>query len=243
MSLRFEELAWADTLIGTLSLRRRIEPALDREVFEVKIDDEYLMSSLFTVAEEELARIALAELDRPDAQVLVGGLGLGYTAVAALEDPRVAGVTVVEALAPVIDWHERELLPASAELVRDPRTRLVMADFFAAVADPAQHGGAAYRRYDALLVDIDHSPRHVLSPTHAPFYEAAGLRSLGAWLTPGGVFALWSDDPPDTDFLTVLEEVFVEARAEIVTFANPLTRGESANTVYVARELRAGEPG
>ena len=131
----FEELAFEQTPMGELTLRRRFEPAADAEVFEVKLGDEYLMSSLFTVAEEALADLGLAAIDTPVAgeewDVLVGGLGLGYTAVAALRDRRVRSLSVVDALPQVIHWHSRQLLPVSAELVDDTRTRLAHVDFFA----------------------------------------------------------------------------------------------------------------
>ena len=77
--MRYEELDWSPTPIGELSLRRRVEPTLDAEVFEVRLGEEYLMSSLFTVAEEELARLGLARTSGHGLTVLVGGLGLGYT--------------------------------------------------------------------------------------------------------------------------------------------------------------------
>ena len=86
----------------------------------------------------------------------------------------------------------------------------------------------------AVLLDIDHSPQHVLHPSHAAFYTPEGLVALRTHLHPGGVFALWSDDPPDDDFLAVAGEVFGSVEAQVVTFANPLTRGTSSNTVYVA---------
>ncbi|MEV4463477.1 spermidine synthase [Micromonospora echinofusca] len=236
MGVRFEELAWRETPIGLISLRRRRDPQLDVEVYEVKLDDEFLMSSLFPVAEIELARLGLAPLSGQGLDVVVGGLGLGYTARTALEDERVGSLLVVEAIEDVIDWHRRELLPFAAGLAADPRTRFVRADFFAAVADgsgfdPREPG----RRFHAVLLDVDHSPRNVLHPGHASFYTPDGLRRLAAHLRPDGVFALWSDDPPDPDFEAALSEVFRTARAHVVPFANPLTGGRSANTVYVAR--------
>lgn len=236
MSARFEELAWNETPRGTISLRRRLEPTLKVDVYEVKLDEEFLMSSLFTVAEIELARLGLAQTPGDDLDIVVGGLGLGYTARAALEDDRVRSMIVVDAMAEVIDWHERELLPEAAALVRDPRTRLVLNDFFAVVASDAGFDpDAAGRTFDAILLDIDHTPRHVLHPDHAAFYSLEGLRQLKRHLKPGGVFALWSDDPPDHDFNALLTEVFDTSEAHIVSFANFLTGGESANTVYVAR--------
>ena len=236
MSARFEELDWRETPMGEISLRRRREPLLDVDVFEVRLGEEYLMSSLFTVAEIELSRLGLAAHRGTGLDVLVGGLGLGYTAVAALEDPRVDALTVVEALPEVVDWHQRRLLPVSDELVSDERTRLVTADFFTTVgAGQPLAPEESDRQYDVLLVDIDHSPRHVLHLSHAVFYSGAGLRRMRKRLRAGGVFALWSDDPPDADFVGLLEAEFGSVEAHVVEFDNFLTGGTSANTVYVAR--------
>jgi spermidine synthase len=229
MSARFEELDWQETPMGELTLRRRTEPTLGVEVFEVKLGDEFLMSSLFTVAEEGLATLGLAQARGTDLAVLVGGLGLGYTALTALRDPRVGSLAVIDALPAVIDWHERMLLPTSAELVQDARTRLVLDDFFALMRR------SPLERYDAILLDVDHSPRHQLDPSHADLYEVAGLRALAAHLNAEGIFALWSDDPPDDEFLAKLSAVFDETVAHVVDFANALTGGTSSNTVYVGR--------
>jgi spermidine synthase len=230
VSARFVELDWQETPLGEISLRRRRDPLVDVEVYEVKLNDEFLMSSLFTAAETQLARLALAELDRPDLHLLVGGLGLGYTAHAALQDPRTSSLVVIEAAAPVIDWHRRELLPDTVGLASDPRCTLVEGDFFALV-----RGGAQAVRYDAILLDIDHTPHHLLNPAHADFYTAEGLRGLAPLLVDDGVFALWSDDPPDAEFEAKLGRVFATTTAHVITFPNPLTRGESASTVYLAR--------
>lgn len=229
MSARFEELDWQQTPMGDLTLRRRTEPTLGVDVFEVKLGEEFLMSSLFTVAEEELATLGLAATTGDALAVLVGGLGLGYTAVTALRDPRVATLTVVDALPAVIDWHRRELLPTSVELVRDTRTSLVLDDFFALMRR------APLVRYDAILLDVDHTPRHQLDPSHADLYEVAGLRALAAHLSADGIFALWSDDPPDAQFMVKLEAVFDDTAAHVVDFANALTGGTSSNSVYVGR--------
>lgn len=236
MSLRFEELAFAPTRMGELSLRRRREPLTDQQVYEVKLGEEYLMSSMFTVAEEAMAGMALDQVSVDHPAVLVGGLGLGYTAVAALRHPEVSTVHVVETLQPVIDWHRQELLPRSAELVRDPRTELLLGDFFAIAAGREQERIERLRpAYDALLLDIDHAPDFVLDDGHQGFYSPAGLTAMRRLLTPDGVFALWSDHPPDAGFLEVLGAAFEQKRAEVVSFANPLTGGRSSSTVYLAR--------
>lgn len=234
MPARFEELDWQQTPIGEISLRRRVEPTLGVDVYEVKLGDEFLMSSLFTVAEEELARLGLAQSAAEQIDVLVGGLGLGYTAAAALADPRVRELVVVDTVAPVIDWHRRELLPDTAGLASDSRVQLIEGDFFELVAQSSPIVASGPVQFDAILLDIDHSPAHVLHPSHASFYNADGLASLLQHLTPDGVFALWSDDPPDENFTTRIAEVFPTVAAHVVEFPNPLIRGTSANTVYVA---------
>lgn len=235
MGLRFEEIDWQPTPIGEISLRRRRHPVSGDDVYEVKLGDDFLMSSLFTTGEIALTELALAKLPDTELDVAVGGLGLGYTAQAALDDPRVRSLTVIDALAEVIDWHQRGLVPLGTRLSSDARCHLMHGDFFALAAgscglDPKKPG----RRFHAILLDVDHSPRHVLHPRHAALYQPAGLRALAEHLHPGGVFALWSNDPPDQQFTSALAEVFAQTAAHVVDFDNPLQGGTSTNTVYLA---------
>ncbi|MGJ9411100.1 spermidine synthase [Aeromicrobium sp. CF4.19] len=226
---RFEELDWQRTPLGEISLRRRYDLTARTEVYEVKLGDEYLMSSLFTASERALATRGLAMVQGEQLSVVVGGLGLGYTAVEALQDHRVAHLRVLETAEPVLDWHRRGLLPDARDLLEDPRCELAHQDFFVAMRREPE------RQVDAILLDIDHTPNHVLHPSHAAFYTTEGLVSLREHLRPGGVFALWSDDPPDGAVEELLSQVFVDVGAEVVTFPNPLIDGESACTVYLAR--------
>ena len=234
MSRAFEELARQQTPIGEISLRRRLEPTLLVDVFEVKLGDEFLMSSLFTTGEQELARLGLAATAVEELDVVVGGLGLGYTARAALEDPRVRSLRVIDALAEVIDWHHRHLVPLGAELTDDPRCHLVHGDFFAMVVEGLRFDPPGPTCFDVILLDIDHSPSHLLHSGHAGFYRPAGLRRLAENLHPGGVFALWSNDPPDDSFLAVLQAEFAAAAANVVSFPNFYTGVDASSTIYVA---------
>ncbi len=244
MSVLFEELDWRPTPIGAISLRRRRELSLDRDVFEIKLGDEFLMSSLFTASEIALARLGVAAAEGEALDVVVGGLGLGYTARAVLESDNVASLTVVEFLQAVIDWHEEGLLPLGPELVADPRCRLQQGDFFALAASPAGlDPQRPDRRFDAILVDIDHSPDWLLDDRSTGFYRPEGLEALARWLKPGGVFGLWSDARPDDGFTERLASVFASARAEPVTFHNPLQDRPFTQTVYLARTAAEGDAG
>ena len=238
MSARFEELAWSRTSIGEVSLRRRRDPVGGGDIFEVKLGEEFLMSSLFTVAEIALARMALARLPHSRGEagldVVVGGLGLGYTAQAVLADERVNELIVIEAIEAVIDWHRRGLVPVGGSLTADVRCRLVHEDFFALTERRSFDPDAAGRVFDAVLVDIDHSPRHTLTESTAGFYGEAGTRRLASQLRPGGCYALWSNDPPDPGYLAVLSEVFVDVAAETVSFPNPRQGRPASNTIYLA---------
>jgi len=234
VSARFEELDWSPTPIGEVSLRRRRDPVTGVDIFEVKLGDEFLMSSLFTVAEIGVARLALARLQGSEFDVAVGGLGLGYTAQAVLVDERVRELVVLDTLEPVIRWHQCGLVPVGPILTADPRCRLVHGDFFAMSDGSGFDPETPDRAFHAVVVDIDHSPRHLLADGSAGFYGVEGTRRLAGHLRPGGVYALWSNDPPDDAYLAVLSEVFVDVVAEVVSFPNPLQDRKATNTVYLA---------
>jgi len=240
MSLVFEELDYQKTPLGDISLRRRSEPRLDgRVLYEVKLDDDFLMSSLFTEAEIQLSRLGLAALKEhnhsQDLDIIVGGLGLGYTAVTVLEDPSVKSLRVIDVMAPVIDWHQRRLVPLGEQLTSDTRCTLVHADFFEVATssmgfDPADPDKLVH----AVLLDIDHSPSHWLNPENSTFYTESALQSMANKLHAGGIFGLWSNDPPEIEFINLLESVFASIETHIVTFPNPYTGGDATNTVYLA---------
>jgi spermidine synthase len=236
MSALFKELGYRDTPIGELSLRRRRELTLDVDVYEIKLGEEFLMSSLFTASDIALAELGLKDLPGANLDVVVGGLGLGYTAEAVLENDAVSSLIVVDALEAVIDWHKEGLLPLGPKLTSDPRCRFMLGDFFGLSAseegfDPEQ----PRRKFDAILVDIDHSPDFLLNPANGSFYQPEGLRQLTGHLKPGGFFGLWSNDLPDDDFTERLAGIFATARTELVTFHNPLQNNEFTQTVYLAQ--------
>ncbi|WP_084398559.1 polyamine aminopropyltransferase [Henriciella aquimarina] len=235
MSRLFEELDYQVTDIGAISLRRRRILSLDTDVWEVMLGDEHLMSSLFTASEVALAERGLAALGEATERgwdVVVGGLGLGYTAAAVLADKRVGTLEVVELLGPVIEWHEKGLIPLDPPLAADSRCTVREGDFFAMAASEEGFGAPK----DAILIDIDHTPDWLLDQRSGSFYSEEGLEKLARHLKPGGVMGLWSDAGADAAFIARLASVFSEAWSEPVTFHNPLQDKPFTQTVYLARK-------
>lgn len=211
---RFEILAYEPTELGLLCLRRReslSEPGTI--VTEVTLNHEFLMSSLHTDSERGLASIALERTEGQGLDVLIGGLGLGYTAQAALVSARVARVEVIEFLPQVIEWLRRGLVPLSDELNADPRLVLGRGDVFARL------GSEPTRHHDLILIDVDHSPDDRLSVADPPFYNERGLALAREHLSTGGILGLWSyeESPP---FAKALRAVFREVWVETITFVN-----------------------
>lgn len=234
MNAQFKELDWQQTPMGELTLRRRRSPSLDGElVYEVKLNGQFLMSSAVTQSEVALADLAIRAFgdDRP-CDVLVGGLGLGYTADAALRHANVRQVRVVEYIGTVIEWHHRRLVPAAERIMGDPRCEVVHEDFFQHVGEmPAQY----QQQYDIVMLDIDHSPEALLHPAHARFYSKDGLEHLCMHLNLGGIFALWSAGPPDGAFMDRLQHVFREVEVHPIRYYHPMLNRHEENIILIAR--------
>lgn len=236
--MNYEELDFQETPLGDLMLRRRrLIQLKGLEIYEVKLGEDFLMSSLFHEAESQLSKLGLSVLENDALDVVVGGLGLGYTAASALEDKRVTSLVVVEFLEGVIQWHENGVVPLGNGLTQDPRCRLVHADFFAMSRNVSKSFDPdnPVKKHDAILLDIDHTPSRVLHQTNTRFYTDEGLRELSQHLKPGGVFALWADGFPEASFTRHLETVFETAESHTITFDNPVTGGSSEGAVYVAQ--------
>lgn len=218
------------TEVGTVVLRKRWSLALERDVFEMTVDGNLMMSNAVVDSERALAQQALALLPDRGLRVLIGGLGFGFTAQAALADPRVRQVTVVERLVPVIEWHRSGILPWSREFITDPRLTVVPGDFFAFDAPEAN------ACYDAILVDIDDSPNLLWHADHAAFYEPPGFEAIRKHLRPDGVFALWCATHPGDKFMSLVEARFARTELAAIPFENPCLRQPETNYILLSRE-------
>jgi len=236
MSLLFEEIDSQASAIGQISLRRRRMPAFgDRDIYEVKLGDEFLMSSMFVEAEEALSTLGLAAVKGDNLSVVVGGLGLGYTAVTALEDTRISELYVVDALDTVIGWHRDELVPLGKILNADSRNNYVYGSFFDLAKDPSSGFDPSNegKKFDAILLDIDHSPTEFLNVANASFYTTENLGLMAEQLKSQGVFAMWSQNLPEESFEALLKTVFEHVESHVVSFYNPFQSKVSTNSVYV----------
>lgn len=224
-----EILAYDQTPLGMLCLRRR--ELLSRPgtmVTEVTLNHEFLMSSLYTDSEQVLARSALEMVSGDGLQVMVGGLGLGYTAREALRSERVGRVEVVELLPEVIDWLERGLVPLANQLGEDARLTVTQDDIYQRLSEsPA-------KRFDAILIDVDHSPDERLGEDSVSFYTSDGLRAARQHLAPGGVLAVWSY-AESSPFADALREVFAEVHLEPVSYENQLIDQRQTDWLFFAR--------
>jgi spermidine synthase len=224
-----EILAYDDSPLGPLCLRRReLLSAPGTVVTEVTLNHAFLMSSYNTASERALADVAVGMHGGSELRVLVGGLGLGYTAHAALAFAQVARVEVVEFLPQVIEWLRQDLVPLSGALKADERLVVVRGDIYARLA------GEPGEAFDLILIDVDHAPDDQLSGANDRFYTREGLRRARRHLAPGGVLGVWSY-AESSPFAAALAAVFDEVCVEPVPFFNELIDEETTDWLFFAR--------
>ncbi len=224
-------LAYEETPLGVLCLRQRCRPeAPDSWLTEITLDHEFLMSSLHTDSERALASLALERLGGVERRVLIGGLGLGYTAQAALESSVVESVVVMEFLPQVIDWLRGGLLPLSATLMAESRLSVERGDVYEYLLDET-----VTRWFDAILIDVDHSPDDPLDGSSGRFYTEVGLRSAARHLTPGGVLALWSYAQHSPTWES-LRSVFKRVESIPITYFNQHVQEDYTDWLYLASD-------
>lgn len=234
-------LAYEATPLGLLCLRRReLLSKPGTVVTEVTLDHEFLMSSYLTASERALSEIAIEMHGGQSLSVLVGGLGLGYTAAEALASSNVRSVAVVEYLPQVIGWLRDGLVPLAERLNGDERFSVHQGDVYALLAGLPESGGTpenadpSEKPYDLILIDVDHSPDDRLSSDPDAFYTESGLRRAAAHLSPGGVLGVWSY-AESSPFADALHRVFGDVRVESVTVENDLIGEQQTDWLFFAR--------
>jgi spermidine synthase len=225
-----EILAYETTPLGDLCLRRR--ELLSRPgvfITEITLDHELLMSSYNTASERALAHESLTRHAGRDLTVLVGGLGLGYTANEALQSTRVRRLEVIEFLPQVVGFLQQGLVPLAQELRADPRFGVHEGDVYAKLRAPAAE------RWDLVLIDVDHSPDEHLGDANQSFYTQAGLQAAKQHLAPGGILAVWSY-AENSPFVDALRAAFAVVDVIPVHFLDDLVGEEHTDWLFVASD-------
>ena len=242
--MSLEILAYEPTPLGLLCLRRReLLSKPGTMVTEVTLNHEFLMSSYLTASEQALTRSGLERLhenERADLgglRVLVGGLGLGYTAAEALKDAEVAHVEVVEFLPQVIGWLHDGLVPLAEQLNAEPRLQVTDGDVYARLTGPAEVESVP-TTFDLIAIDVDHSPEDVLGDQSHGFYTEAGLQKTSQHLKASGVLAVWSYDD-NTPLLEKMKKVFTDVSVEQVTVWNDLINEEQTDWLFFGRKIES----
>ncbi len=233
MASELEILAYEETPLGILCLRRRELLSMPGTIVtEVTLNHEFLMSSYHTDSEKALARIGVEMHGGKGLTVLIGGLGLGYTADAALRCEGVQSVEVIELLGEVIGWLQDGLLPLSETLIGDERLQIVEGDGYRKMwQQPTSI-------YDLILIDIDHSPDDRLGAVDASFYSVEGLEKARRHLAPGGVLGIWSYEE-NQPFADAMAATFDDVRIEPVTHENVLIDQIQTDWLYFGRVLES----
>ena len=169
---------------GEVVLRRR------GDVEQLVVNGAFAMDSTETHSERELGRIAGGA-----PRVLVGGLGLGHTVVAVLEEADRLGlpvrVDVVELEGDLVSWAREGRTATLARVAADPRVHLHVGD----VAEVLAARRAPAGPWDAILLDVDNGPDFLIHAQNDVLYSRPGLRAAYARLAPAGILAIWCQAP------------------------------------------------
>ena len=155
--------------------------------YMIMADGKDLMSSAMKGSEQALATIGCERAKTVEgARVLVGGLGMGFTLRATLDEmPADASVIVAELMPAVVEWNRGILGPLAGNPLADRRTHVELGDI-------AELLRASREAFDAILLDVDNGPTAFTQEANAGLYDNAGLAMIKSALRPNGVLAVWS---------------------------------------------------
>lgn len=206
-----------------------LELAREANNYVIRVGGTILMTSATYGSEQEMARVARQVLgERANPRVLVGGLGMGYTLRAVLDQFGAdLQVTVAELLSAVVGF-SRDILGHIADRpLDDPRTQLFEGDVRHAIDKET---------WDAILLDVDNGPDALTTRGNAGLYSSDSLLRIRRALTPGGVFVLWSV-APNREFEVRLRRTGFTCEVHRVRARGAIRKG-TRHTLFVARAPR-----
>ena len=206
---------------GILELRQRGE-----RDFLITVNSLVLMNSALHRSEVALGELACGHLkDKAGPRVLVGGLGMGFTLRAVLDQLPASGSVVVAELNPVVlNWCRGPLAFLTGGAASDPRVAVEIAD----VADLIMKSALAKKGFDAIVLDLYRGPHAKSHKVEDPLYGSIAVELTRAALRPGGVFAVWGENY-DQGFDKRL------SAAGFSVFSDRPGRGGLRHVVYLAR--------
>lgn len=164
-------------------------------------------------------------------RILVGGLGMGFTAAAALETFPHARVEVVEIEDRIVDWNRRWLAPIAGRPLDDPRLEMIIDDLSNVIERTA--AGPACGRFDVILLDVDNGPEALSRRRNARLYAPSGLARTACALRPDGVAAYWSAGPDEAFGKRLARTMERVETHRVPPHARP--RSRARHTIWLAR--------
>jgi spermidine synthase len=227
--VEYAEVARAESPRGEIVLRERRDPDAEPAtptVLELRVNGVFVMDTLETSSEKGLASAALKQVEEPR-NVVIGGLGLGFTMHEVLADQRVERLVVVEVEDAIVQWMRDGTIPHGPAYLADERVTVMTADIRIAIAE------ATPAAYDLVLLDVDNGPGFLVYDENVEVYQRDFLQQVEATLRPGGALVIWSAAESPT-LQTELQEVFGKAAA--VPFDVTLQSRDEHYWIYLARK-------
>jgi spermidine synthase len=226
--VEYTEVARAESPRGEIVLRERRDPDAGPNssvVLELRVNGVFVMDTFETSSEKGLATAALKRVENPR-NVVIGGLGLGFTVHEVLADTRVEKLVVVEIEDALVQWMRDGTVPHGPSYLADERVTVMTADIRIAMAE------AAPAAYDLVLLDVDNGPGFLVYDENESIYQREFLQQVKEALRPGGALVIWSAAESPT-LQAEMEQVFDESVA--VPYDVTLQSRDEHYWIYLAR--------